>query len=64
MFLVVVELLIYTSTSFVLGGLVPLIVLFAFHQRHLEVVWRLSLALGAVLPLSVFYFRVKMVPNT
>lgn len=44
-------------------GIVPLVVLFAFHQRHLEVVWRLCLAIGAILPLTVFWFRLKMVPS-
>lgn len=43
---------------------VPLVVLFAFHQSHFEVVWRLCLAIGAVLPLSIFYFRLKMISNT
>ncbi|EIM87179.1 metabolite transport protein [Stereum hirsutum FP-91666 SS1] len=50
--------------GFVIGGIVPLVVLFAFHQSHFEVVWRLCLAIGAVLPLSIFYFRLKMISNT
>ncbi|KAI5480317.1 metabolite transport protein [Pseudohyphozyma bogoriensis] len=49
--------------GFVVGGIVPLVVLFAFHQRHLEIVWRLCLAIGVILPLSVFWFRYKMVPS-
>jgi hypothetical protein len=29
-------------------------------MNHLRAVWRISLGLGAIPPLSVFYFRLKM----
>jgi hypothetical protein len=29
-------------------------------MNHLNAVWRVSLGLGAIPPLSVFYFRIKM----
>lgn len=29
-------------------------------MNHLHAVWRISLGLGAIPPLSVFYFRLKM----
>jgi MFS family permease len=51
------------------GNLIPLIVLAAYGYKpttsgdeiaHLDKVWRIVLALGAVVPLSVFYFRWQM----
>ena len=51
-----------TSLGFVFGALVPLLVLLCFHAevRHYEAAWRVSLALGAIPPLSIFWFRYKM----
>ena len=37
-----------------------LIVLSAAGQNHLGVVWRVCMGIGCLLPLSVFYFRMKM----
>ncbi|KAJ3198717.1 Plasma membrane permease, mediates uptake of glycerophosphoinositol and glycerophosphocholine [Entophlyctis luteolus] len=43
-----------------LGIAVLLILLSAFGTGNLEGVWRTAFGLGALLPLSVFYFRLKM----
>ncbi|KZT34751.1 MFS general substrate transporter, partial [Sistotremastrum suecicum HHB10207 ss-3] len=57
--------------GFVLGGIVPLIVMAAFHAvgpdqtaHFKEGIWRTCFALGLVLPLFVFYFRWKMINST
>lgn len=52
--------------GFVFGGLVPLLVLLCFHQRveHYEAVWRLSLGLGLIPPITIFWFRYKMAVST
>ncbi|KAJ5226509.1 hypothetical protein N7468_007734 [Penicillium chermesinum] len=51
------------SLGFAFGALVPLLLLLCFHQqvRHYEAVWRVSLAMGAIAPLSIFWFRYRMV---
>ncbi|KAN0062895.1 glycerophosphoinositol permease [Thecaphora frezii] len=43
--------------GFVVASLVPLILLLIFGMGHLEWVWRLSLGIGALPPLVVFFFR-------
>lgn len=54
------------TLGFVFGGLVPLLLILCFHknERHYNIVWRLSLALGAIPPLSIFWFRYKMATST
>ena len=37
-----------------------LIVLSACHEKHLSTVWRVCFAIGVIFPLSVFYFRIRM----
>lgn len=37
-----------------------LIVLMACHQSHYSTVWRVCFGIGCVWPLSVFYFRIRM----
>jgi hypothetical protein len=37
-----------------------LIVFSACHQSHYSTVWRVCFGLGCLLPLSVFYFRIRM----
>ncbi|KAJ8067871.1 hypothetical protein OCU04_003458 [Sclerotinia nivalis] len=41
-----------------------LIVLAACDYKHYNTVWRVCFGLGCVLPLSVFYFRIKMLNST
>ncbi|KAE8154881.1 major facilitator superfamily domain-containing protein [Aspergillus avenaceus] len=50
------------SLGFAFGALIPLLLLLCFHQqvRHYESVWRIALALGAIPPLSIFWFRYRM----
>ncbi|KAH7360325.1 major facilitator superfamily transporter [Rhexocercosporidium sp. MPI-PUGE-AT-0058] len=54
------------TLGFVFGGLVPLLLILCFHsnEKHYNIVWRLSLALGAIPPLSIFWFRYKMAVST
>ncbi|OOQ82803.1 inorganic phosphate transporter [Penicillium brasilianum] len=54
------------SLGFAFGALVPLILLLCFHQqvKHYEAVWRVSLAMGAIAPLSIFWFRYRMVVSS
>lgn len=54
------------TLGFVFGGLVPLLLILCFHEneKHYHIVWRLSLALGAIPPLSIFWFRYKMATST
>jgi MFS family permease len=48
------------------GALVPLILLLCVNQRvdKYHIVWRTALALGAIPPLSIFYFRMRMKVST
>ncbi|KAF7727649.1 hypothetical protein EC973_007307 [Apophysomyces ossiformis] len=46
--------------GFVLATIVPVILLAICGEGALEVVWRLSLGLGLLLPINVLYFRLKM----
>ncbi|KAJ5592647.1 hypothetical protein N7537_009551 [Penicillium hordei] len=54
------------SLGFAFGALVPLLLLLCFHQevQHYEAVWRVSLAMGAIAPLSIFWFRYQMVVSS
>ncbi|KAG4416663.1 hypothetical protein IFR04_010181 [Cadophora malorum] len=54
------------TLGFVFGGLVPLLLILCFHsnEKHYNIVWRLALALGAIPPLSIFWFRYKMAVST
>ncbi|KAI9733265.1 MAG: hypothetical protein M1834_003349 [Cirrosporium novae-zelandiae] len=52
--------------GFVFSGIVPILLILCFHQdpAHYDKVWRISLALAAIPPLSIFWFRYKMVVST
>lgn len=54
------------SLGYVWAGLVPLLLLLCFGQREdkYEIVWRLSFALGAIPPLGIFWFRMRMAVAT
>ncbi|PYH88944.1 MFS general substrate transporter [Aspergillus ellipticus CBS 707.79] len=54
------------SLGFVFGALVPLLLLLCVHQQvsHYETVWRVALALGLIPPLSIFWFRYRMVVSS
>ncbi|SAM04801.1 hypothetical protein [Absidia glauca] len=46
--------------GFLIAAIVPVILLAICGEGGLEVVWRLSLGLGLLLPVNVLYFRLKM----
>ncbi|KAA8646278.1 uncharacterized protein ATNIH1004_007705 [Aspergillus tanneri] len=50
------------SLGFAFGALVPLVLLLCFHQRvsNYDKVWRVALAMGAIPPLSILWFRYRM----
>ncbi|KAI7670246.1 major facilitator superfamily transporter, partial [Hortaea werneckii] len=50
------------SLGYVWGGLTPLLLLLITGQqeRHYDIVWRTSFAVGMIPPLSIFWFRMKM----
>ncbi|KAH8553179.1 major facilitator superfamily domain-containing protein, partial [Umbelopsis sp. PMI_123] len=48
------------SCGFLLGTIVPVILLAICGENALEPAWRLTLGLGLVLPVTVLYFRLKM----
>lgn len=48
------------DAGFVISAFVPLVLLWIFSERHLTVIWRLTLALGAIPPLSLFFMRRNM----
>ncbi|PMD32314.1 MFS general substrate transporter [Hyaloscypha variabilis F] len=50
--------------GFVVAGVVALIVLACYDNKTSAGVWRICFGLGIVLPLSVFFFRIRMVDST
>lgn len=46
--------------GFVVSAFVPLVLLWIFSDRHLHAVWRLTLGLGAIPPISLFFMRLKI----
>ena len=45
--------------GFVVGAFVPLVLLWICDQKHLTPVWRISIGLGAIPPISLFFLRLK-----
>jgi MFS family permease len=52
------------DVGFVIAGCVALIVLAAYNFQTPEGVWRICFGLGFVLPLFLFFFRIRMVDST
>lgn len=54
------------SLGYIWAALVPLLLLLCVGQQvsKYEIVWRTSLALGLVPPLSIFWFRIRMAIST
>jgi MFS family permease len=54
------------TLGYIFGGLVILLLLLCVNQRESQygLVWRLGFALGALPPLSIFYFRMRMATST
>ncbi|KAJ9296196.1 hypothetical protein DTO271G3_5337 [Paecilomyces variotii] len=50
--------------GFVAAGIVALIVMACFHQEVKDGVWRVCFILGIVLPVTIFFFRIRMVNST
>jgi MFS family permease len=50
--------------GFVVAGIIALIVLAAYHQHLSDGVWRVSFALGFVLPVGLLFFRLRLVNST
>ncbi|EEB08961.2 glycerophosphodiester transporter [Schizosaccharomyces japonicus yFS275] len=48
------------DVGFVVGALVPFILACIFGDEHLRIVWRLSIGLGAIVPLFLLYFRLRL----
>jgi hypothetical protein len=48
--------------GFVVSNFVPMLVVLATGENHLRAAWRISLALGAVPPLSLLYLRYERSP--
>ncbi|POW09953.1 hypothetical protein PSTT_06373, partial [Puccinia striiformis] len=48
------------DVGFVFAALVPLILYQIFGEEHLRIVWRMSLGLGAIPPLLVLFWRMRM----
>lgn len=48
------------DTGFVVSAFVPLVCLWIFGMNRLEVVWRLTLGLGALPPIALFFMRRKI----
>ncbi|OQU97432.1 hypothetical protein CLAIMM_03363 [Cladophialophora immunda] len=46
--------------GFVVGTLVPMILVLIFTEKHLRAVWRVALGLGVLPPMSLFYLRLKL----
>jgi MFS family permease len=56
--------ILFTNTQidlgFVISALVPMIVILATGENHLEPAWRICLGIGIIPPLSLLYLRFKL----
>ncbi|GEQ68628.1 hypothetical protein JCM33374_g2296 [Metschnikowia sp. JCM 33374] len=48
------------DAGFVVSSFVPMVLLWIFSEKHLNAIWRLTLGLGAIPPLALFFMRRKM----
>ncbi|OJA16409.1 hypothetical protein AZE42_05503 [Rhizopogon vesiculosus] len=48
------------DVGFVIGAFVPLVLYWIFGDNHLRAVWRLSLGLGVIPAIAVFFWRLRM----
>ena len=46
--------------GFVMSTLIPMIIVLITTENHLRAAWRISLGLGVIPPLSLFYLRLKL----
>ncbi|ODV70504.1 glycerophosphoinositol permease [Hyphopichia burtonii NRRL Y-1933] len=52
------------DVGFVVSAFVPLVCLWIFSDHHLTAVWRVSLGLGCIPPLALFFLRLKMLESS
>lgn len=50
--------------GFVIVGLIVIIVILCYHQAYSDGIWRVCFGLGMIMPLCVFYFRIRMLNST
>lgn len=50
--------------GFVVAGCIVLLVLACYSQNVTNGVWRISFGLGIVLPLTLFFFRIRLINST
>ncbi|KAF2162655.1 hypothetical protein M409DRAFT_68955 [Zasmidium cellare ATCC 36951] len=50
--------------GFVIAGCVALIVLAAYNYKTSDGIWRICFGLGFVLPIALFFFRIRMIEST
>ncbi|KAK1008768.1 hypothetical protein LTS01_002041 [Friedmanniomyces endolithicus] len=50
--------------GFVVAGIVALIILAAYHEQTSDGVWRVCFGLGFVLPVTLFFFRIRMIESS
>lgn len=50
--------------GFVMAGVIALIVLAAYNEKPSSGTWRVCFGLGMVIPLALFFFRIRMVNST
>ena len=50
--------------GFVMAGVVALIVIAAYNEKVSSGIWRVCFGLGIVLPLTLFFFRIRMIDST
>ncbi|KAI5967170.1 GIT3 [Candida margitis] len=48
------------DTGFVVSAFVPFVLLWIFSERHLRALWRVTIGLGVIPPLILFFIRMKM----
>jgi len=51
--------------GFVVAGVVVIIVLAAYGENNIsDGIWRVSFGLGIILPITLFFFRIRMIEST
>ncbi|CUM66307.1 uncharacterized protein PRCAT00003969001 [Priceomyces carsonii] len=48
------------DVGYVVSSFVPMVLLWICTPKHLTPIWRITLALGAILPISLFFMRLKI----
>ncbi|EMG46331.1 GIT3 Major glycerophosphoinositol permease GIT3 [Candida maltosa Xu316] len=48
------------DTGFVVSAFVPFVLIWIFTEKHLRALWRVTIGLGVIPPLTLFFLRLKM----